>query len=917
MTESKGKKTIIAEKNSVLEEIVEKLSPALNYCYNCNKCVNVCPLSYQNVFYPRRLITDLIHLGPEEALKNSNIWTCLTCGLCMEYCPMTNNEEGVNFLEIILKLRSIANEYKPLEYDRDRCNHGIEYSNIPYLMANNQIQVKNKLGFLKETNLKIAGKGDIGFFLGCLPFMNSIPPCTNACPAGVDVQGYISLISEGKFQEAIDLIREKNPFPLVCGRACTHPCEDYCNRKDFDDPIAIRELKKFISDWEIKNPGLSSIKPSTQNREKVAIIGAGPAGLSAAYFLARMGYKPTVFEQSSYTGGMLRAGIPEYRLPNEILDYEVEFIKKMGVEIKTNTPIGPELTFQDLFDKGYKSIFISIGLQGCRFLKIEGIELNNVLGGIDFLKDVNLSRKDFDFKGKTVSVIGGGSTAIDSARAAVRLGAEKVRVIYRRSEAQMPAFKYEIEEAKEEGVEFQLLANPIRLIGDKEGNLAEIECVKMKLGDLDKSGRRRPITIKGSEFKLKSNYFIVAIGQDPDHSKLECAYDDLATDKWGNILVDDLTLETSIKGVFAGGDIVSNNAVAISAIADGYEAAESINRYLTGRDLKKDRNKKEVTKKSPTPRKTIISSPRQHPKRVSVEERKTNFMEVEKPFEEWSAISEANRCLNCSVCSSPNQKIDDYYNACDDKNVQECFYGSTDPVISANSSQFLKSPKAIISFLNDCEISPVVLADEKCCGHDLFWQGDIESFKKLAKYNVNLFKKAGVKKLILSCAEGYYMWKYEYPKLFEDSDQFDIEVIHISEFILKNGLLDNFKIPTRDKVKVTYHDACRLGRLSDFYESPREILEKIPFVELIEMENIKRETKCCGVSAYLNCDIHSKEIQRERIEEAIETGAEYLLVSCPKCLAHFNCYLNEHPKAKEKIKIMDFMTFIGELLFLV
>ncbi len=906
MTESKQKRN---DKQSTTRDLLDKIRSSANYCFNCNRCVNVCPQSKSKLFTPRSLITDLALLSLEEAIEYTNIWHCLTCGRCMEYCPMSKDNVGVNIPNIILNLRSISSEYDLLQERKVECRHGRDYTNLPKLMAEDKIKFENKIGFLENSNLKISSKGEIAYFMGCLPLLNGIAPCSKACPAGVDVQGYVSLIKDGKFQEAIDLIREKNPFPVVCGRICTHPCEESCNRIDIDESIAIRALKRFISDWEIQNKGNSRIKPVKQDKEKVAIIGAGPAGLTAAYYLALNGYKPTVFEASAHKGGKLRTGIPKYRLPPKILDYEIEFIEKMGVEIKTSTPIGPDLTFDTLREQGYKAFFITIGLENSREMKIEGENLKNVFYGLNFLEEHNLGTKKYNFKGKIVGVTGGGNVAIDSARTALRLGAKKVVVIYRRSENEMPALGEEIEAAKEEGIEFQFLTNPFQIVSDDKGSCSEVECISMELGEPDDSGRRRPVEIEGSAFRIKIDVLILAIGQVPDYSLIKTAQDKFKCDKWGNITFDDLTLETSIPGVFIGGDVLGGKGVAITAISNGYEAAISIDRYLKGLDLKEGRVKRENYKSSPFPKKEVKSIERNEMDELSVEERVKSFKEIELGFDEETAIKEASRCLKCSSCNSCDQSSD--------VKLQTCAYGENPVNTTQNTLDYLKIPKAVIGLLNQKEIEPVVLKDEKCCGHDSLWQGDLETFEKLAKYNVKLFKDAGVNTLIFSCAEGYYTWKHQYKELFDDSNDFDFEIYHISEFIVKENLLDELTFPVMDKIKVTYHDPCRLGRMSKVYDAPREIFKKLSFIELVEMENNKQDATCCGISAYIACNINSKLLQSERIKEAINTGAEYLITSCPKCLAHFNCYLDEHQELKNQIKIVDLTSFLGNLLFLV
>ncbi|MFW9896140.1 MAG: FAD-dependent oxidoreductase, partial [Candidatus Thorarchaeota archaeon] len=428
MTETDKKATGDKITSSASIELLKRVNTAANYCYSCNRCNNVCPTAFLDIFYPRSLIMDLTFSTPEEALEKNDIWKCLTCGLCSEYCPMTKEEIGVNFTKIIKDLRSLASEYQPLQDGLLSCNHERVYSSLPKLMAEDKIKFTNKIGFLEGTGLRISDKGEIGYFMGCVPFLTGTAPCVVGCPAGVDVQGYVSLISEGKYQESIDLIRDKNPLPYLCGRICTAQCALNCNRQYFDDPVAIRELKRFVSDWEAEHPNQSKIKPVPQTKEKVAIIGAGPGGLSAAYFLARMGYKPTIFEKGDKIGGVVRYGVPQYRLSDEALDHDIKFIKSMGVEIVLNKEFGSNFTLKDIWDEGFKAVFIAVGLYVPKTLRLEGEDLPNVYVALDFLLDrkYKCAENPEEFKGKTFGIIGGGAVAVDVGETAVRLGATKV-----------------------------------------------------------------------------------------------------------------------------------------------------------------------------------------------------------------------------------------------------------------------------------------------------------------------------------------------------------------------------------------------------------------------------------------------------------------------------------------------------------
>ena len=466
------------------------------------------------------------------------------------------------------------------------------------------------------------------------------PPCRVACPAHVNAQGYVALISQGKFKEALEVVRRTMPFPAICGRVCNHPCELDCERGKVDEPIAIRALKRFISDYELK-AGREKATPAPRTKEeKAAIIGSGPAGLACAYDLVREGYPVTVFEALPESGGLLRYGIPEYRLPNEVLNNEISYIQEMGVEIKTNTPVKD---LAELFTKGYGAIFVATGAPVSQKMGIPGEDSPGVMHSLDFLRRVNLGEKVI--VGAKVAVIGGGNAAIDASRVALRLGAKEVSIVYRRSRAEMPAVESEIEEAEKEGVKINFLAAPTKVLAG-DSKLTGIECIRMELGEPDASGRRRPTPVKGSEFTMEVDNVIIAIGQALDKEALP---QDLAYTAWETLSVDQITLQTNIDGVFAGGDAVSGPAGVIEAIAAGKEAAISIDRYLRGLDLAEGRPRalKKVEKVS---KEGVETKPRMSMPLMEAERRK-GFEEVELGFDEKMAIEEAKRCLNCAVCS--------------------------------------------------------------------------------------------------------------------------------------------------------------------------------------------------------------------------------------------------------------------------
>jgi len=466
------------------------------------------------------------------------------------------------------------------------------------------------------------------------------PPCRAACPAGVNAQGYIALISQGKFKEALEVLRKTMPFAGVCGRVCTHPCEIDCEREKVDEPVAIRSLKRFMADYEIR-VGREKAAPIEKTKvDKVAIIGSGPAGLGCAYDLVRLGYPVTVFEAAPKTGGLLRYGIPEYRMPGKIVDNEISYVQELGVEIKTNTPVKD---LGVLFNQGYKAIFLATGAWTSQKMGIPNEDTEGVIHGLTFLREVASGVKVS--LGKRVAVIGGGNAAVDAARVAHRLGAKEVSIIYRRSRVEMPAVKTEIDEAEREGVKIHILAAPVRVLTENN-RLTGIQCIRMELGEPDASGRRRPIPIKGSEFNVEVDNVIIAIGQAVDKAALP---KELEYTGWGTLIVDSVTLQTNIEGVFAGGDVVSGPADVIAAIAAGKEAAISIERYLEGVDLKEGRptpikRVKEVSKEG------IEKKARSTMPTLELEKRK-GFVEVDLGFDEETAIEEAKRCLNCGVCS--------------------------------------------------------------------------------------------------------------------------------------------------------------------------------------------------------------------------------------------------------------------------
>ena len=473
------------------------------------------------------------------------------------------------------------------------------------------------------------------------------PPCEASCPIHVNAQGYIALISAGKFDEALALVKEKNPFPGITGRICTRPCEGACRRKEVDESVAIDALKRYLSDRDENSK--MDIPLLQEDGKKVAIVGSGPAGLLAAHDLRKKGYGVTLFEALPVAGGMLAVGIPEYRLPRTTLNREIESLLRMGVQLKLNTPIGPDLTFEDLKTQGFRAVFVATGAHRSKKLGLEGETAQGVIHAVDFLKGVALGEPVK--AGEKVVVVGGGNAAIDAARTALRLGSKEVTIAYRRTRSEMPAQMEEIEEAEKEGIKIEYLTAPMRLVVE-EGTVRGMECCRMELRELDESGRPRPIPIRGSEFRIGADTVIPAISQSPDLTFLPEANGFRITPS-GTIEADPLTLETGVEGIFAGGDLVTGPQTYIDAMAAGRKAAISIDRYLRGEDLREGREKEGAQKDYiQIDVEGVEYRERTSTLTLSPEKRRRSFDEVNIGLREDDVIREAERCLNCGGCSA-------------------------------------------------------------------------------------------------------------------------------------------------------------------------------------------------------------------------------------------------------------------------
>lgn len=512
-------------------------------------------------------------------------------------------------------------------------------------------------------------------------YADCLPPCAMTCPAGVDVQGYVAHIANGDYQEAVKVIKETNPLPAVCGRVCTRPCEVACRRNLLDSNVKIDFLKRYASDFDMQEAMLH-VKPEIAPDKdlSIAIIGAGPAGLSAAYYLRKAGYQVTIFEGMPEPGGMLRYGIPEYRLPYDVLDGEINTIIEMGVTLKTNYMLGEDMGIKDLFDVGFDAVFLGIGAWGSRSLGVKGQDAEGILSGIKFLEELGRGKKP-ELKGRVV-VVGGGNTAVDCARTSLRLNADKVVLLYRRTRKEMPANEIEIDAAEHEGVEMHFLAAPVEVI-TKNNRVTALKCIQMELGAPDASGRRRPVPIAGSEFIVECEYVFAAIGQNPmsdsfkmDDPEFLPENGKLNFTRWESVIVNPDTLETDTDAVFAGGDMVTGAATVIEAIAAGRKAAFAIDKLFTegvsqGEPVHFNSRKDDFA--------TVDSTDLRFDKKLNAHEmpelnageRIKSFDEVELGYCENEALEESVRCLECGcdevfVCklreyaTEYNVKVNDY-----------------------------------------------------------------------------------------------------------------------------------------------------------------------------------------------------------------------------------------------------------------
>ena len=490
-------------------------------------------------------------------------------------------------------------------------------------------------------------------------YSDRLAPCRQTCPAEIDIPRYIAQIREGDYEGAVTTIRERNPLLLACGRVCPHPCEVNCRRAIEDEPVSINQLKRFAADYEMNSGQRLPVPLAPLTGKRIAVVGGGPAGLTCAFFLRRLGHEVTIFEAMPKLGGMLRYGIPEYRLPKKVLDWEIDGILELGVESRCNQKFGTDFDVDSLKADGFDAIFLGIGAWKDSSLRVEGEQLQGCYTGIDFLS--RLAGGEPIPTGRSAVIIGGGNTAIDCTRNLLRLGVQEVNLVYRRTRNEMPANPVEIEAAEAEGVKFTFLAAPVRVVGDANGITTHLEYLKMKLAEPDASGRRRPVPIEGSETLMETDMVITAIGQSPDISFTEQMEQQLAglkTTRWNTIEVDPATLQSDVLYVFAAGDAATGPSLVVDAIGGGRRAARSIHQYVMEQEVRADPGELQKNLIEETLFEYvegIIKRKRAPMPELPVAERIKSFVESDQVLSEEAALGESMRCLFCCLtCYNPD-----------------------------------------------------------------------------------------------------------------------------------------------------------------------------------------------------------------------------------------------------------------------
>ncbi len=573
------------------------------------------------------------------AIQNESCGKCFTCriGTRVLADTLTNICEGKGESEDLNVLSRIADVVR----EGSKCNIG-QSGPVALLDALKYFAKDFKSAIQDRSPIP---KGDYEYKLTA--------PCIDACPIHLDIPGYIECIKEGKFQESLNMITSKLPVPGMVGRVCVRPCEEHCRRTILDEPVSIKYLKRFVADNNMeRHKGMSFEQVPSEKAGRVTIIGAGPAGITCAYHLALMGHTATIYERLGEPGGMAAMGIPDYRLPRDVLRYEVDQIQQMGVTIKYDTMVGKDVKLSDI-EKESDAIFIAIGAQSNTTMRLEGEDkgYKGFVPGVHYLLDINMGKDPYP-EGKKVLVVGGGNVAIDCVRSSYRIGKDDVNLVYRRTKKEMPADHVEIKDAEEEGIKFHYLTNPTKILTEK-GKVVGVECIRMELGEPDESGRRRPIPVEGSEFVVDCDILVPAIGQAIDLTVME-GEDKVETNRKNALVVDEFTMQTSNPKIFSAGDCVTGPSALIRACAGGRKAAMNIDRLINKKELKKtcedcfDKLFEEVKVFDSKEEIGFLGGrKRLHLRMLPPDERKKSFEEVEQGYNSIEAISEADRCLRC------------------------------------------------------------------------------------------------------------------------------------------------------------------------------------------------------------------------------------------------------------------------------
>ncbi len=573
-----------------------------------------------------------------EAVQKESCGRCIPCriGSKVVLGTLRNIADGKGKKEDLAKIRTIAAQIK----DGSKCQIG-QTGFVPLLQA------MDFFGPEFDRSVAEGRKANSGSYR-----ISVTAPCMSVCPTQLDIPAYVEAISEGRFTESLKKIRENTCLAGTLGRVCVRPCESACRRANIDEAISIKSLKRFAADWEIDKSVKRDIVPKIDKSKKVAVIGAGPAGLSCAYYLAQMGYPVTVFEKLGEPGGMAAVGIPDYRLPRVILEGEGKFVESLGVTMRYGVELGKDITL-DQIRKDFDAVFFGVGAHTSQPMGVTGEDAGyrGFIPGVKYLLDIN-NGIDPCPEGKRVVVVGGGNVAMDCVRSSFRVGKPDVHLVYRRTKKEMPADPVEIHEAEEEGVEFHYLCNPSRIL-EKDGKVVGVECIRMELGEPDASGRRRPVPVPGSEFVIETDILIPAIGQAIDWSFLE-KKEDFAITKWNTFQVDQETFATNVPGIFSAGDCETGPDVLVRACGNGKRAAWKIDEYLRGEKPKARESEKyvrffgqlKVYNKDENVG-FLGDHPRMLLRPMAPEVRKWTFDEVEEGFRTDEAITEASRCLRC------------------------------------------------------------------------------------------------------------------------------------------------------------------------------------------------------------------------------------------------------------------------------